>query len=259
MQRVEAGPGINPSTQRDSLRALLQSKAYEIDTSYGKLNQALGGINIHKLAETFSIPNLSLSQIISENPLASPVLFFVGRRDGKAQATIELAQEESEISEEKRSLYLRVAGIDRESNRVIAATFNCTRRNLTRLSIGVSREELFPNFEVARRLRISLSDLAVPSPTRIDNPYQTAGFITPEMLDAVDPNRRSALQIQIARGEKSAFINFGTTNVSKERRRKINEYARHSVGLYGRLSNGWFTTGIRREDTKWEIIVPSKI
>lgn len=260
MQRIEAGPGINPSAQRDNLRTLLQSEAYETDISLGQFHQALGHIRMpESLEKNLDIPNLSLSQITPTTPGENPpVLFFIGRREGRIESTIELAQVQGDLNKKGQPIYLRIAGVDKESKRVVAATFNCLSRNLTRVSIGVNIRELIPNSEAAKERKISPSDLAVSSPTKIDNPYETAGFITPEMLEAADPDMKSALQIQVALAEGTTFINFGT-NASREKRKKINEYARYLVGLYGRLSSGIFTAGLKRGETRWEVVVPSRI
>lgn len=104
-------------------------------------------------------------------------------------ATIEIARrvDLDKGFEDVVPFFLRIAGVDKEQNRIIAATYDLTDSNrLVKLNVSVPNDEYG---DLTKDLpAIHRDETTASIPTNKDNPYETAGLITEVMCGKVHQN-----------------------------------------------------------------------
>jgi hypothetical protein len=208
---------------------------------------------------------------------ALPALFVGKKSDGEyitnnyedALATIEVGrwkQFDKSINGWKDiPAYVRIAGIDKQQDRIVAATYDLTENNrLTRLNVSIPDSELNLNDEsdsnyLPRLSLISLlsSKSIIPLAFSEKRPYFTAGLITPQMREAAKTNDH-AFSFEIdSKGNVSPKRPDVGSNTAAEAFKTFSE-----LGYYTRREDGLIIIGLgkslafRRRVDPWEISVP---
>lgn len=102
-----------------------------------------------------------------------------------ADATIEIARRvnnEKESPDNKEPIYVRVAGVDRDTRRVVAAEYDADTKEVTRANVSLSPLE---ENMVSSKIWLPTTFSFVPQPSNANTqtgPYRTAGIITEKMI-----------------------------------------------------------------------------
>lgn len=239
--------------------------------------RSLTGVKIpSKLTEQLGLENFSW--VYKGWREGSPVVILMGKeitvhsfylernKIEDALATIEIAGKMEIVNGIKKRVpfYLRVAGIDKEQNRIVAATYDLEDQNrLTELNVSMPLNEC-PNYltndwDTGFNLR---PQLVKPIPSQTDNSYDTAGLITKsmcEMVETIDPKgspHKAALIFQL----NPIDINRGLI-LRPEDKLRLNAQC-DELGYYAKREKGMVIVGLETNAAKsrginhWEISVP---
>jgi hypothetical protein len=201
-------------------------------------------------------------------------LLFVGKKNNEkysnnyedALATIEIGErkqfDESINGWKDIPAYVRVAGIDKEQNRIIAATYDLTENNrLTRLNVSIQETE-FNNTEndvdylYSLSMKSLLSKSMIPLSFSEKRPYFTAGLITPQMYEATRHEWAFSFELH-SKGSIAPKRPDVGPNTAAEAFKTFSE-----LGYYTRREDGLIIIGLgkslafRRRVDPWEISVP---
>jgi hypothetical protein len=152
--------------------------------------------------------------------------------------------------------YLRIAGVDKEQNRIIAATYDLAEKNrLIKTNISIPYAEIDNKFH----------ELTNPMPKDGNSSYFTAGLITSAMSWSVWTSKEKPS----TRHERFLGLEFDENfNIRLERPDTQNYYSEEDyslfdkMGYFTRRKGGIFTVGLtkegagRRKVDPWEISVP---
>lgn len=188
-----------------------------------------------------------------------------------AIATIEIAKRKKfneEINDwDDVPLFLRIAGVDKEQNRIIAATYDLEDNNrLTELNVSISHQESPICLDIGNaygsmiRRRLSTSLDAVNSL----HPYHAAGLVTDKMKMYDLPNRNELLIFHVYQNNVFPGKSLSEECLSdKEKLKAISEY----LGYFTRKENGMITIGLKEvlrntnniKIAPWEISLPEAL
>ena len=163
--------------------------------------------------------------------------------------------------------HLRMAWIDQKQNRIIAATYDLTNNNrLEELNVSLAPDEVFRSSPLINPQRI-----LVELPSRDDRPYDTAGYVTEQMVKNVkelekekgNSKSMSPLMEGIIFSRTSEGFFLGN-HLTHDDFRKQAKYASES-GYYIKERIGELTVGLSptvatiRKIKPWEISVPESL
>jgi hypothetical protein len=163
---------------------------------------------IEKLTDTFNLDSLRWTDA---NELPSLSKLLIGKdipyhapihgNPRWALATIELARrartpEQTLSHDDKVPFYLRIAGVNKEQNRIIAAKYDLENGNsLKELSISISEQEAVAQSDFFKKNSGEMSKVMTSINYGNGNYYKTAGLMTLGMINTVreksDPSESS--------------------------------------------------------------------
>jgi len=207
-------------------------------------------------------------------------LFYIGNEGwdfslNDALATIEIANRSyptkisrgKVVEETREPLFVRVAGVDRDTNRIVAVTYDAQNGKLLKVNVSLSDNELRDDESLTETEKIKAAELAVNLPTNPEEPYSTAGLVTQAMI-ARTQGHNKALIIQ----ERPNGVHFGKLSphwqeeLAGEKYRRILDQDNlayqlgYSAEFYG---DGNVTISYNPKQNAgcepWEISIPSRL
>jgi len=193
--------------------------------------------------------------------------YFKTDRFGDSFATIEIARRVENVKptqelehEDKIPFYLRIAGIDKKENRIIAATYDLTNNaQLLKLNVSIAEEEFSKRKkdDSYSEMLYLMSKAIIPLSFVETRPYLSAGLITPQMHNSINHSYAFSFDLKnftIFPHRPDSLFNSSSTLAFNE------------LGYYAiRINDGFvrigleYKTAVKRDIRPWEISIPEAL